>query len=1287
MATNQGSDTVACSRHLGPTSWARGVASLAGMWERGLSYGIPLLLIVLLAAQGLTDGAPAQSLFTEDFTKATTNNQWYFSSGACLTAGTNTSTLSPGIPPSCTSINSSYYSTAWQNGNASNPYSAAEVQVGGQNGVTGASTTLPDPVGQGALRFTNGYPFGLSERGGVLSASTLNAANGINITFSTVTYRGDSGGAGQTGADGMSFFLIDGGISPSGSLWNPIGSDGGALGYACSNFGGPGTNHYGVVGGYLGLGIDEYGNFSDGSTLAAGTPAAVTPSAGIQYNVVNWNTAHPIGNTAASGFGYHPNRITMRGAGSVAWSYLNYTYPHFYSASTLNTVALQATAIGNTCTVGSVLDYSSSAYSSCPIGSTSSTNSSCPAAVSNATLASSGMPTFYDYAPIPGAFVDLPTTVNIINESAMSRPAATPLLYDLSISKTGLLSFSYSVNGGAFQQVITNQSISALNGPLPATLRFGFAGSSGGHTNIHEMLCFQAGPPPTAQSSAATNQKQSAPVVQGTQVYFAYYDPSTWAGSVTAQSLLVDASSNVYFAPLANWDASCVLTGVTSGSTCTKTGVAGPTAAQSPTASANGGRTMLTWNGSAGIPFEWSSLTSAEQAVLDSGDGSSTAYRLNYLRGDRTNEQNSQGTGALTATGYRDRVGILGDIVDSSPAWVGPPSVGYPAPWVDDYDGGSMPENSGQSYAAFKTQAESRMTVVYAGANDGFLHGFRSGYFDANGSFDGSGSGSNFTGTNNDGTELLAYMPAYVLNHIQSTTAASDYSSVQYAHQFSVDATPGTGDVYYGGAWHTWLVGGLGPGGSAIYALDVTNPGHTTSTAPAFTESNAASLVIGEWNTTTTTSGTTTTTTSTLSCVGSTNASTNTPACGLNLGNTYGTPQIRRFHDGLWGAVFGNGFGSSTGDAGIYVMVLNAATGAPTFYYLSTGTSGSNNGIAYVSSVDLDGDHVTDYVYAGDLLGNVWRFDLTSTNPRQWTATMNGSKPQALFTTPAGQPITTKLVVASIASTPLRRILVEFGTGQQIPQSTASASLYAASQQALYGIWDWNFAVWNANSTNQYAALSATVPLNGTLAPSSIATPHLQLQTFASVSSGGIDYRTVSDTPICWAGAVSSGLCTTSTQFGWYLQLASGYANSSDVNLPTGNAASGVPLVYEQTLYNPTLVGNAFIASTTIPPASALLSCFSTVAGGFTLAINPATGGATSQSVFSHNGQFTNLSGGIVGGLGQSRTGSVLIVTSGTGAALRNYLATQTVSGTPVAEQVNLPGNLTSTRLTWIERR
>ena len=137
--------------------------------------------------------------------------------------------------------------------------------------------------------------------------------------------------------------------------------------------------------------------------------------------------------------------------------------------------------------------------------------------------------------------------------------------------------------------------------------------------------------------------------------------------------------------------------------------------------------------------------------------------------------------------------------------------------------------------------------------------------------------------------------------------------------------------------------------------------------------------------------------------------------CRHSLGATYGTPIIRRLHDGRWAVIFGNGFGSTTGDAGIFVMTVDA-TGNKQFYYLSTGNTGTaaNNGIAYVASADLDGDHVTDYVYAGDLMGNLWRFDLTSNAESSWAA---GAAP--LFSSPAGQPITTAVTVPRVRPPPV----------------------------------------------------------------------------------------------------------------------------------------------------------------------------------------------------------------------------------------------------------------------------
>ena len=145
--------------------------------------------------------------------------------------------------PGCLAVKSSSYN--------------GENLVGGQNGVSGTAQTLPDPVGSGALRFTNGSPYGYNEGGAIYSATTFPMSAGLLITFTSATYRGDSGGTGKDGADGISFYLLDGSVGPS------IGSQGGSFSYSCSNAANIGSHPIidGVVDGYLALGIDEYGNF------------------------------------------------------------------------------------------------------------------------------------------------------------------------------------------------------------------------------------------------------------------------------------------------------------------------------------------------------------------------------------------------------------------------------------------------------------------------------------------------------------------------------------------------------------------------------------------------------------------------------------------------------------------------------------------------------------------------------------------------------------------------------------------------------------------------------------------------------------------------------------------------------------------------------------------------------------------------------------------------------------------------------------------------------------------
>ena len=1175
---------------------------------------------IALAAVALTvsGGVRAQTTFSEDFTGAVTTNNWYFFNGACLTAGSSSSSASPGVVPSCLSIKTSYYSAA-EDGDPA--------LVGGYAGVSGNSQTLPDPVGHGALRFTNGYPYGHGENGAIVSATAFNAGQGIQITFKTVTYRGDSGGAGKDGADGMSFYLMDGSVSPTSPLWNGIGSWGGSLGYTCSNSNPP---YDGLISAYLGLGIDEFGNFLNGQNLEAGYTGSNTAS----------------GDNTAYGYGYKPNRIGLRGAGNVSWAYLTTTYPAYYTTSTLNTPALKLAAVRNTCLTGQVWNYSASA-----------TN---PTAVSNPS------PALQDYAPIANAYYELPSTTEIANEGANARPDGVVVqnvfLYNLQITQNGLLSFSYSMNGGTYTPVITSQSITASNGALPATLRFGFAGSTGGDTNIHEILCFKAAPSTVSASSATVNEKQTSEVQTTSQAYFAFYNPNDWTGRVTAFGL-IDTNGVVSIQGLATWDSECVLTGVPSGQTCLYTGATGPATAEPISGSPGSGRQMMTWSsldtavvaGATGIPFQYTNMSSAEQTAI--GGSASGTTRVAYLRGDRSNEINSAGAGL-----YRARDGVLADIIDASPTWVGPPASPYAVTWADRYDatGDTIIENSGQSYQTFLTTNQSRLNVIYAGANDGFLHGFRTGSEDINGNV------INTTGTPNDGAEVIAYMPGAVLNTIHSSTPNIDYSNPQYSHAFYVDATPGTGDVYYSGTWHTILVGGLGPGGAGLYALDITNPS-------TFNETSAANTVLGDWSS------------STISCVGNS-------SCGSSLGNTYGTPQIRRFHNGTWGAVFGNGYGSSSGDAGIYVMTISGTSPVTfSFYYLSTSTSGTSNGIAYVSPADLDGDHITDYVYAGDLNGNVWRFDLTSTNPANWGVTTIGSTPAPVFKTPSGQPITTQLVLASaVVSGSLPSVIVSFGTGQRNQFTLTSAASYATNTtQSLYGVWDWNFAAWNAKSTAaQYSSLTST-QANAAAWRITAATPDKQslltAQTY-TVNTGTTTTITTSNNVITWAQCTGASTSTCSGKFGWY-------ANLPQTN---GTTTAGATIV-EQIVSNPTLFEDGIIVNSTIPANNQPLNCNSpTTDQGVTYVValvsggTFASGGASPGSgTTSFNSAFVNYRDTNTAGIQTNETGALTVVNTREGSTyvIGQDISIPTAGNAPGGAQQIALSDTTVNRLTWIQLR
>ena len=152
------------------------------------SFAAVLVALVALARRSPRRRSP-QSLKTSP--RRSTTNSWYFFNGACLTAGSATGVEprppAPGRLPGCTTIASSYYNKT-----------AGEVLVGGYNGRSRTPPMLPDPAGNGALRFTNGYPYGYNENGGIVSTAPFPTGQGVSITFKTVTYLGNSGGGGGT---------------------------------------------------------------------------------------------------------------------------------------------------------------------------------------------------------------------------------------------------------------------------------------------------------------------------------------------------------------------------------------------------------------------------------------------------------------------------------------------------------------------------------------------------------------------------------------------------------------------------------------------------------------------------------------------------------------------------------------------------------------------------------------------------------------------------------------------------------------------------------------------------------------------------------------------------------------------------------------------------------------------------------------------------------------------------------------------------------------------------------
>lgn len=205
-------------------------------------------------------------------------------------------------------------------------------------------------------------------------------------------------------------------------------------------------------------------------------------------------------------------------------------------------------------------------------------------------------------------------------------------------------------------------------------------------------------------------------------------------------------------------------------------------------------RLISTWDpiALAGIPFQWAHLNDTQKAQLQANDALGQS-RLEYIRGSAALEKRNGGA-------FRNRSHVLGDMVDSQVAYVGPPNDVYLS----------------ASYKTFASTNKNRAPMLYIGANDGMLHAFNA----------------------ITGVEVFAFIPNAVMNNL-STLAFTVYNQ---NHLFFVNGSPESKDVQFAdSSWHTLLVGGEGAGGSSIYALDISN-------APLFSaESSVASAVLWEF--------------------------------------------------------------------------------------------------------------------------------------------------------------------------------------------------------------------------------------------------------------------------------------------------------------------------------------------------------------------------------------------------------------------------------------------------------
>lgn len=293
------------------------------------------------------------------------------------------------------------------------------------------------------------------------------------------------------------------------------------------------------------------------------------------------------------------------------------------------------------------------------------------------------------------------------------------------------------------------------------------------------------------------------------------------------------------------------------------------------------------------------------------------------------------------------------------------------------------------------------------------------------------------------GVESFAYVPNSLFDNVSFNLKS--LSDPGYVHKYFVDGPLAEGDAYIGGAWKNYLIGSTGAGAKSVFGLDITTPA-SLGTSSVKWEKNSGDTGYGD------------------------------------LGNVLGRAAVVHMRDGSWAAIFGNGYDSASGNSVLFIV--NISTGA----VIKTIPVGTASGGLSTPALLFNQQRELIGAYAGDVQGNLWKFDLSGTSATAWT----GSR---LFTASNGtqaQPIIQKPV---ILAHPNGGYLIVIGTGKFYE----TADKTNTDVQSLYGIWD------KPGVTTAVSGRSALVQ-----------------QTLTAVTGG----RTLTANPIDWT-----------SKLGWYIDL------------------------------------------------------------------------------------------------------------------------------------------------------